>query len=479
MGVDWLKLAAKAVASISAGDGKRLEKKYAKPREENNAPIYMKGERFTGGFASAEVMPASVTSRFFAIAGFGTGRAVEGVHDPLTVSALWLGCGDGGVVFVAADCIGLTNTTVREIRRALAVFSAKSGCRSINICCSHTHAGFDTVGYWGKLPKTGLDSEYMALLREKIVQTVIRAYEGRTEGRLYVGTAQVPDGQYIRYEPRVYHNVLTRLRFVPDDGTDETWFVNFAAHANTLGGANRQISADYPYYLREAIREKRPVHVMFGAGAIGAVDPGYHSEDRAERTRIQGEKLAEAALGIAKERELPAEVTVLCRPVYLPADNGVLDFLSLFHVMGCDKYPCERSELHTALRSEMTYVRLGDLQILLLPGELFPSLVYGGYRDKNHSAAGKSPAENPEPLIEIAGDDELLVFGVTNDMAGYVVPVNEFVLNPDRPYLDTATDRFGYRHYQETNSLGPLVGETLADAFRKMLSDVQNRTAAQ
>ena len=119
-----------------------------------------------------------------------------------------------------------------------------------------------------------------------------------------------------------------------------------------------------------------------------------------------------------------------------------------------------------ALRSEMSLIRLGDLQILLLPGELFPALAYGGYRDKNHSAANRPASDNPEPLTEIAEDDKLLIFGVTNDMTGYVVPPNEFVLHPTQPYLSTATDRFGEKHYHETNSLGYLSAETIAETFR-------------
>lgn len=473
MGIDLMKLAAKATKAISAKDGVRLQKKYAAPRKAENLPERLKGEQFLAGFAVREVMPQSVTDKFYSIAGHATGHAVEGVHDPLTVSALWLGCGDGGIVLVAADCIGLTNVEVRAIRSSLAYFSNKSNCKGIHICCSHTHAGFDTVGYWGKLPKTGKDEAYMTLLQEKIKEAVLEAYENRKEGKLYVGVAHVENGQYIRFAPRIYHDALTRLRFVPSDGSEETWFLNFAAHPNTLGGGNRLISADYVYYLRETIRAKKAVNVMFGVGAIGAVDPGDHCEDRPERTRIQGELLGRNALAIQDDRELTPEMTILSRPLILPVENTVLDFLSLLHVMSCDKYPCEESSLHTALCSEMTYLKIGDLQILLLPGEPFPALIYGGYRDKNHSAAGKDPEINPEPLVEIAKDQELLVFGLTDDMTGYAPPPNEFVLHPDRPYLDVTLDRFGFRHYQETNSLGPLTGKAMANCLKEMLDIVK------
>ena len=53
-------------------------------------------------------------------------------------------------------------------------------------------------------------------------------------------------------------------------------------------------------------------------------------------------------------------------------------------------------------------------------------------------------------------------------MAGYVVTPNEFILNPTKPYLDTATDKFGDRHYHETNSLGESAAFTIAGEFAKL-----------
>ena len=48
-------------------------------------------------------------------------------------------------------------------------YSKKINCKSLNICCTHNHAGFDTVGYWGKLPKTGKNPAYMDKLLNSIV----------------------------------------------------------------------------------------------------------------------------------------------------------------------------------------------------------------------------------------------------------------------------------------------------------------------
>lgn len=130
------------------------------------------------------------------------------------------------------------------------------------------------------------------------------------------------------------------------------------------------------------------------------------------------------------------------------------------------------SSLNLAVKTEMTYFEIGDLKMLLLPSEIFPELVYGGYLSAEESAEGKGPEINPEPLVKIAGDENLLLFGVTNDFTGYVVPPNDFLTNKDIPYADRAKDRLGRGHYEETNSLGPKTAQTIADTFKGVMETV-------
>ena len=79
---------------------------------------------------------------------------------------------------------------------------------------------------------------------------------------------------------------------------------------------------------------------------------------------------------------------------------------------------------------------------------------------------------NPPTLSEIAGDENLLVFGVTNDMTGYILAPNDFMLHETEPWLGKAKGRHGSNHYHETNSLGFLTAETIADTFRQMMDRV-------
>ena len=474
MGIN--EIAAVAVRKIGIAAGKKMRRKGIKadplPKTE---PTIIKGDSFVSGYAVKEVMPKSITEKKYWIAGHGMGHTIDRIHDPITASAMWLGSGDSGIIHICADIIGLTNFEVNIVRDSLKEFCEKTNCKSVNISCSHTHAGFDTVGYWGQLMKlqTGKDPEYMDLLLKSLKEVAIEAYENRKPGKLYVGSVSVPEAQLDKREPKILHDTLTRIKFVPDDGSTETWLINFGAHPNTLGGSNHDCSADYPYWLRKTINDTKKVNVMFAVSAIGAVDPGDFCEDKPKRTRIQGETLAKAALEISNDRELKPEITVLCQKYYAPVDNGLLALMVTIGACSAQRYPCDRGDLGIALQTEITYIKIDDLQILLLPGEPFPEVVYGGAVEADESSTGKGTDINPPALVDVVGDKDLVVFCVTNDMTGYCVVPNDYILHETQPYIEQGTDVKGRRHYHETNSLGYLTNQVIVEVVEDIMSRVK------
>ena len=441
-------------------------------------PVTLTGKQYVCGFAGREVMPADIHAKKYWVAGHGMAHRMEGVHDPITVSAMWVGADEaGGYVHLGADVIGLTNFELNLVRTALADFIAASRCAGVFVSCTHTHGGFDTIGYWGQLTrlKSGKDPDYMQLLLKSLEEAAREAYANRKPGKLYRGTAHVPEAQHDKREPVVLHDVLTRFRFVPDDGSNETWFLNFAAHPNTLGGSNRDCSADYPYWLRKTITEAKPVNVLYGVGAIGAVDPGVFDceDDLPLRTQKQGECLGRAALAIDNDEELEPRIVVLHHPYYSPVDNGLLALMASINAVSSQRYAYDKGDLGLALLTEMDYIRLGKQQILLFPGEPFPEVVYGGAAPADQSATGQGTDINPAPIIDVVGDPDLLVYGVSNDMTGYVVPPNDYILHKTQPYIEQGRDVFDRRHYHETNSLGYLTNETYVENVKAILNELK------
>ena len=224
--------------------------------------------------------------------------------------------------------------------------------------------------------------------------------------------------------------------------------------------------------MREQIKAEKGAEVIFGIGAIGGMDAkDFGNEDRVEEIKCQAKYYAEKSIAIDNDKELTPEIKFITQQFYLPVDNNVLTLLAMRGTMSFKAFPSNISETGIAMKTELTYMTIGSQKILMLPGENFVSTVYGGYTDKENSTTGMGPEVNAKPLADIAGDHEIIAFGVTNDMTGYCVPRNDFVLHPTQPYLNSTRDRFDENHYHETNSMGPNTHKIIAEAFEKTVKN--------
>jgi len=203
------------------------------PRGDFDKTRAPKADRFTAGFARAEIMPGDITKKKYYIAGYNINNPAKGILDKTYVHALWLddNSGRGGMVFVSLDAVGLLNSDANAIKASLSGFMKQSGCRAIHIFCTHNHAGIDTMGLWGPLPLSGKDPGFMKTVFAATKDAVNRAYEDRRDGDLFHGSVEVPDMQKDIRTPVVFSKTLTRLRFVPSDGSREIYWINFASHS--------------------------------------------------------------------------------------------------------------------------------------------------------------------------------------------------------------------------------------------------------
>ena len=131
MGIN--EIAAVAVRKIGIAAGKKMRRKGIKadplPKTE---PTIIKGDSFVSGYAVKEVMPKSITEKKYWIAGHGMGNVIEKIHDPITVSAMWIGADDnGGYIHISADIIGLTNFELNIVRERLKDLIAESKCAGV------------------------------------------------------------------------------------------------------------------------------------------------------------------------------------------------------------------------------------------------------------------------------------------------------------------------------------------------------------
>lgn len=479
----------KALAGVVAAGVRSAAKKGLPPLPEGNFDYLRnpKAKFFTAGFGNAVLLPPDIDSAAYYIAGYSENNPAKGVIDPQTVSAMWLddGSGRGGVLFLSFDAVGLLHRDVNTLKGELSEFRFLTGCRNITVTCTHNHAGIDTMGLWGPLPLTGKNKKFMRILFDGAKKAAFAAYADRREGTLFHGSIEVPDLQEDIRTPEVYSKILTRLRFRPADGTRETWFLNFAAHCESLQGCNSLVSADYPCYLREKIRDTAGAETVYAVGAVGGMismlveNENQRRRDHTllESTRKIGYRLADYAMAIENDTALPPEIDFIRQAFHVDVENPLLTAAGMIGIIGVDRYARPGAKKAT-IKTEMSYMEIGGLPLLFLPCELFPELAYGGALSAEASATGKGPDVNPPLLTEIAGREDLVIFGLADDEIGYVIPPNDFFLHADKPYLDKGIDRHARRHYEETNSAGPGTAAAIAETFGKMMETVKRAKGA-
>jgi len=440
-------------------------------------PGESKAGHYTVGIAKQDLVPDDLDSGRYYIAGYYGPKAVTGLHDPMCATAIWLddNAGKGALVLVSIDCVGFMRYDADIIRARMANWSKQHGCREMHFFGTHNHAGIDTLGLWGKLPKSGRDKKFIDLMHDKICEAIETAYNTRRCGDLYVGKIEEPEGYHDDYRlPIVYCKTLTRFRFAPFDGGAPVYLVNYAAHPGMMGGKNTLMSADWVYWFREDIEAATGGEVIFINGLIGGlIYPHEEDVPNLEATEIAGHRIADLALAVEDERKLEPKISTMSQDVYIACDNTLLTLGGVLKVIPAKMQATGDGRFGVSLKSSVNYFEIGDVRILTVPGEMFPELAYGGYLEEDLSSGGSS-AQNPTPLLEIANDPDLVMFGLGDDELGYIIPPNDFYLDEKRPYFENGHDQHGRKHYEETVSTGKGTAAKIAETWKEMHKIINN-----
>ncbi len=485
------RLTRKAIELISKAVISAMPNSYFTP--DNEANRYMctgdvkftdkAGKCFTCGFGKAVLTPDDIASGKYFIAGYDSNNPATGVFDDIYARAVYLddNTGRGGVVMCAVDAVGISRHDINDIRKLVLENKKIIDIKSINICATHSHASIDTQGLWGeKLYKCGRNEAFMTELKKCTADAIIKAYENRKNGKLYLAVKETEDLQFDCRTPNTYDSNLTRLRFAPEDNSGDIIMVNFASHAELMGDRVKNISADFPAYLIKEIEEKNAgANAVFFNGAIGGMISAkeikkiYRNEiDCAQYTVAFGKTLGEITNSLEDEKELEPIINISSVPVKISAQNFVLILARLLKVLNNDiARGKKRSDAY--IHTEVGYLEIGGGQVgmYLIPGELFPELYNGEFLDSSESGTGRK-AEY-KVLNKMGGAKHNFVVGLCNDELGYIIPDNDFVLNEKMPYIEKGVDRFDRGHYEETNSTGRETARTLLEAMDKLIEKVR------
>ena len=383
-------------------------------------------------------------------------KAATEIYDDQRVRVIAVndGSGRGTIVFASLDAFGLSYPDVRGIRKELADFAAANNIVGINISVLHQHSCVDTFGMNGDLLKmiftnpalnvinntfgtdykllNGQNESFMEHLYDVTVDSIKQAVNSMTTGKMYYSEIEAGEFIHDKREPMVYDTKIHRFRFVPDNGTQETWLCNMAIHCVGNGAAGTAITGDYPYYIEQEVNKAGANYIQI-QGAELAITTSHSSLDIPEGTpRLESLKIYGTALGKlivesdAAETEVAPLLNYRMKEYYVPVTNQILAFAGKLGALTNKVVATDDNNTELEVVTELGYLEFGtELAIAVIPGELEPAIAYGGYLDAENSWTG-TDFDYPT-LQEIVGaDKELLVFGLTNDQIGYILEDNDY-----------------------------------------------------
>jgi hypothetical protein len=441
---------------------------------------------FQVGFAEADITP-DVRAKPVFLAGFGHNRKATGVHDSLFARAIVLKQGDRKIALACVDLVGFFYPSVLNVRKELSDF------HYVLVSSTHNHEGPDTLGLWGEsMFKSGIDPEYVKSVEMKIVQAVRAAEKNLQPARARIGSARAPELLHDGREPYVLHDDLVVLEFrgLQHDESNRPLglLVQWNVHPELLGSKNTLVSADHVGYTVNYLRKKLGCPVTYLTGTVGGLmtslrvplkdDSGKDlADDTYEKTQAYG-----LALGKVVDRALtsckPITLTpfeVRSRQVFVPMQNrlylagrllGVLQregFLWTGDPNKAGPAALSEKEKPLALQTEIAYLKLGELDVAAIPGEIYPELVLGKVQEPVDPGAD-FPDAPVEPAIyaQLKGPHKMII-GLANDEIGYILPKRQWDEKP--PYC------YGRKkaQYGEANSIGPDAGPILCRAFKELV----------
>lgn len=416
-------------------------------------------------------------------------KAATAIYDDQRVRVIAIndGSGRGTLIFAVIDGFGISSTDVRGIRKELADFAKANNIVGINISVLHQHSCVDTFGMNGDLVKmiftnpalnrinntfgtdykllNGQNASFMKHLYDVTVDSVKEAVNSMTTGKMYY--SEIEAGEYIRdkREPMVFDSKIHRFRFVPDNGTKETWLCNMAIHAVGNGAAGTEITGDYPYYIEQEVNKAGANFIQI-QGAELAISSKHDSLNLPEGTpRLESLKIYGTTLGklIVESNEAETEVAPLLnyrmKEYYVPVTNQILEFAGRLGALTNTVVTTDENNHVLEVATELGYLEIGTkLAVAIIPGELEPAIAYGGYLDADHSWTG-TDFDYPSLQDIVGTGKELLVFGLMNDQIGYILEDNDY-----SSILSGVNE--------EIVATGNVAGSTTINAFEELMESI-------
>ena len=344
-------------------------------------------------------------------------RHNTGINDPLYASCLYLDNGKEKMAIIAMDILFFSRKYVKEVRKQIQEETSIPG-GNIFISVSHTHSGPWAAGRLDmeSLEKgLDVDKEYVDSLKSKIVGLATEAYSNTFNA--YVGSGFVICGKEKgiggnRRDPEGPADPgLWTVAVKDKEGALRVVLVKYALHPTVIHEDSTVVTADYPGYIREFLKQKEPgMNLLFMQGTSRDQSTRYfrQGQDFKEAKRI-GYTLGQCALSSIKGLDFKNEIDmkVISKAVslqlkvlpteekarveaentkaewerlkkedapYIEIQNANLKNLGAENTLGFIRLKnrgIPMSRKTDELPAEVQALTIGDARILGVPGELF------------------------------------------------------------------------------------------------------------
>ncbi len=452
------------------------------------------GNYWSLGYASRSLVPADIDEGGYYIGRDLMNKEALGVYDDMRirVSVIDDNSGEGAVVIGAIDCLGVTSTDVRKIRKAVMEYCQAEGINvaSINIMATHGHSALDTqgvsteffykllangfanaFGVFDELPFMEKATSFKEYFVEQSVVAVKEAFEDVEKGELYYSAIDCSD--FVKDKrgliSKEYLPKIASLYFVPASGSEPTYIADITCHATSFSASNNLVGSDFIYYLDQYIKETNGGNVVMIPGAVGQVSRDIDVDDtglteweaKGSSAKALGKKFGEVIVGADYSEKLDPVLNAVHKEIVVTPGNSILVLACEVKLVNNKVYIDENG--NTVMPSEIGYLEFGNrVGLALFPAELYPE-VFWGHEITNYTNWDGTDWPYESLADSVEGVDVYAV-SLANDALGYVLTDNNFAF---------MGHIIGEEIADETLSAGKHMGSLLVGEYYAMIDEMK------
>ena len=446
------------------------------------------------GYASRSVLPEDVDNGEYNLGRDLTNKLAKGVYDDqrIRVVAIDDNSGEGAVVLGAIDCLGVTSTDARAIRKAVLAYCEEQGIEvaSINISATHAHSALDTQGVstgfaaklfgnflYNALGKTdslpGMETadKFKQHFINESIEAVKEAFADMEKGQLYFDT--IDCGEIVKDKRGLIAKEdipeIAALYFVPDSGSEATYITDITCHATSFSAGNGLVGSDYIYYMDAYLKAQTGANLVMVPGAVGQVSRDIEVdttgmtewEDMGASAKTLGEAFAKLVLDAEFSEKLAPVLNAKHREIFITPENSILVLACEVRLVNNKVFVDENGD--ALMPSEMGYIEFGNkFALALFPGELYPEVFWDD--EITGGATWDGTQWQYDSLTDAVEGVIIYPVSITNDALGYVLTDNNFAF---------MGHIIGEEIADEVLSVGKHMGSFLVEEYYAMIKDLK------